>query len=154
MVHDISSVHRGKAMSVFVTGGSIGYSVGPLVITSIIAWYGLDYVPFAAIPGILIAAALFRYAPKHRAQNTSARVFFRKENLGQVKPAAPETKATRAERVVHELEKRTAEIDNIEEVTAAPAKSAREPVPGCAISRKALLKRKPKAGLDKPQAQI
>ncbi|MFC1564052.1 MFS transporter [candidate division KSB1 bacterium] len=85
MVHDISGTNRGKAMSVFVTGGSIGYSIGPLVITSIIALYGLEYVPFAAIPGVIVSYLLFRFAPKHKAQNTSPRVFFKKENLKQVK---------------------------------------------------------------------
>ncbi|MFC1967191.1 signal peptidase I [Chloroflexota bacterium] len=87
------------------------------------------------------------------------------ENMGQLKPAAPETTVTRAERVVHELEKRTAETDNKEEASAAPAETAavkpapeadlsQQLPPGCNISRKALLKRIREAGLDKPQNQV
>ncbi|MCP4728109.1 MAG: MFS transporter [bacterium] len=85
MVHELSKTHKGKAMSVFVTGGSIGYSIGPLVVTSIIALWGLDYLPLAVIPGIIISVLLYLYAPRHIAVNSSTRVFIKKENLKQVK---------------------------------------------------------------------
>ncbi len=85
MVHEIGGKNKGKAMSFFVTGGSIGYSVGPLVVTSIIALWGLDYLPVAVIPGLVISLLLFRFAPKHRAANSSPRVFIKKENLRQVR---------------------------------------------------------------------
>ena len=57
------------------------------------------------------------------------------ETMGQAKPA--EETVSRAEQVVHELEKRTPEVEKVQ----LP--------PGCTISRKALLKRIRETGLDK-----
>jgi len=56
------------------------------------------------------------------------------DTMGQAKPA--EETISRAEQVVHELEKRTPEVEKVQ----SP--------PGCTISRKALLKRIRETGLD------
>ena len=55
---------RGLAMSIFVTGGSAGYYAGPIVIMSIVTWFGLEYSFISVLPGALIAAFLFFVLPK------------------------------------------------------------------------------------------
>ena len=56
--------HRpGYQMAVFITGGMIGYSIGPIYITSVITLAGLDNSYWAALPGVLMSAYLLRYGP-------------------------------------------------------------------------------------------
>ncbi len=59
-----SGRQSGLAMSVFVTGGSGGYYMGPVVIMSIVTWLGLEYSFVSIVPGVLIAAILFFILPK------------------------------------------------------------------------------------------
>ncbi len=86
MVHQVSNnSNMGKSMSFFVTGGSIGYSLGPLIVTGIIAAWGIKTLPVVVIPAIILALFMFKYAPKHHAAKTSAKVFITKENLKKTK---------------------------------------------------------------------
>ncbi len=59
-----SGRQSGLAMSIFVTGGSGGYYMGPVVIMSIVTWLGLEYSFVSIGPGVLIAAILFFILPK------------------------------------------------------------------------------------------
>ena len=60
--------HRpGYQMAVFITGGMIGYSIGPIYITSVITLAGLDNSYWAALPGVLMSAYLLRYGPSPQA---------------------------------------------------------------------------------------
>lgn len=77
LTNQVSERHKGKAMSVFVTGGSIGYAVGPLVITAIIAFRGIDFAPVLIIPAFILAYFMYRFAPN----NTISRSF----SGGQIK---------------------------------------------------------------------
>lgn len=54
---------RGYPMSVFITGGMIGYALGPIFITSVIMLAGLKQSYWAAVPGILMSVYLLRYGP-------------------------------------------------------------------------------------------
>ena len=53
----------GLAMSIFITGGSAGHSLGPMIILPIVTYLGLAYTPLTMIPGILISLLLFRNLP-------------------------------------------------------------------------------------------
>ena len=52
-------------MSIFVTGGSIGYAIGPLAVTAIIAFRGIHFVPVLIIPALILALFMYRFSPKH-----------------------------------------------------------------------------------------
>ena len=47
-------------MSLFITGGSIGYGLGPLVAVAVVSQWGLPALALAALPGILTAVLLYR----------------------------------------------------------------------------------------------
>ncbi|MGE5175370.1 MAG: MFS transporter [Hyphomicrobiales bacterium] len=66
-----TSPRRGLAMAFFVTGGTIGFSVGPIFSAGLVSAFGLDHTWIAAAPGLLASALLIgwfsRTAPKpHR----------------------------------------------------------------------------------------
>lgn len=68
---------RGLAMSVFTVGGNAGYGVAPLLATAYLALFGLRHLLVAAVPGLIVAAALaatFHHlsAPSHPARRGRA----------------------------------------------------------------------------------
>jgi len=58
-----SRSRRGLGMSIFVTSGTIGYSLGPLLITYTVLWFGLERSYFVMIPGLIVFAMLFFLVP-------------------------------------------------------------------------------------------
>ena len=59
-----ASRHRkGLGMSIFVTAGTIGYSLGPVIITSAVATVGLERSYWVMIPGVLVFALLYFSVP-------------------------------------------------------------------------------------------
>lgn len=61
-----SGNRRGLGMSIFVTGGSAGHSLGPVIILPIVATLGLERTFVALLPGIVISYLLFRSASRLR----------------------------------------------------------------------------------------
>lgn len=61
---------RGVAMSIFITGGTLGFSLGPLFAVGVASRFGLQNTWIAAIPGLLVAIVLgvwfTRVAPRER----------------------------------------------------------------------------------------
>ena len=51
---------KGLAMSLFVTGGSVGYGLGPLVAVALASRWGLPAIALAGLPGVLMAGFLHR----------------------------------------------------------------------------------------------
>jgi len=49
---------RSLAMSIFVTGGTLGFALGPLFAVSVAGRFGLTHTWLAAIPGLAVAALL------------------------------------------------------------------------------------------------
>ncbi|MFC2159921.1 MFS transporter [Actinomycetota bacterium] len=54
---------KGFANSLLSFGGTLGFSFGSLFIIYIIEKLGLNFTPIAAIPGIIIALVMVKYAP-------------------------------------------------------------------------------------------
>lgn len=69
-----SSPRRGMAMAFWVTGGTLGWALGPMFATLTVRLVGLDRTWLAAIPGILLCGVLFawfsRIPPMPRAERT------------------------------------------------------------------------------------
>lgn len=49
---------RGVAMSIFITGGTLGFSLGPLFAVAVASRFGITHTWLAAIPGLLVASVL------------------------------------------------------------------------------------------------
>lgn len=74
--------HRpGYQMAVFITGGMMGYSIGPIYITTVITLAGLDNSYWAALPGVLMSAYLLRYGPSPREAQRKVKRTHLKERL-------------------------------------------------------------------------
>jgi len=54
---------KGLGMSIFVTSGTIGYSLGPILITYTVLWFELERSYFVMIPGLIVFAMLFFLVP-------------------------------------------------------------------------------------------
>lgn len=57
----IARDRRGLGMSLFVTGGTVGYGLGPLAAVVLVSRWGLRALTLAALPGILTAILLYRF---------------------------------------------------------------------------------------------
>ncbi|RQD81464.1 MAG: MFS transporter, partial [Methanocalculus sp. MSAO_Arc1] len=59
-VHGETTVHnRGTLTSIFVTGGNLGFAIGPVIVGILIGFGGLPALTLIAIPGLLMAAFLY-----------------------------------------------------------------------------------------------
>jgi FSR family fosmidomycin resistance protein-like MFS transporter len=50
-------------MSVYITGGTIGVAVGPLLFAPFVGHFGLTWTPLLALPGLLVVAAFVLNVP-------------------------------------------------------------------------------------------
>lgn len=57
-VSHASNSNRGLGMSIFVTGGSAGHALGPIIILGIVTAWGLEYSPLTISYGLLITLVL------------------------------------------------------------------------------------------------
>lgn len=64
LAHRLGGDHRGLAMSVYITGGSIGVSLGPLLFAPFVQRFGADWTPLLAIPGLLVVSVFARHVPR------------------------------------------------------------------------------------------
>ena len=62
-VYRSSGANKGFAMSVHITGGSIGMAMAPLFFAPTIERFGLHWSPIIAVPGLLALAVLLRRVP-------------------------------------------------------------------------------------------
>lgn len=54
-----TSAKRGLAMSFWVTGGTLGWALGPAFATAVVNRFGLEHTWYAAFPGLILCALLF-----------------------------------------------------------------------------------------------
>ncbi|MCC7176188.1 MAG: MFS transporter [Bryobacterales bacterium] len=54
---------RGRAMAFFVSAGTLGTALGPAYFSTVSGWLGFSGTWWAALPGVLVAALLFRVLP-------------------------------------------------------------------------------------------
>lgn len=87
ITREVSDKRPGFEMSVFITGGMIGFGIGPLYITSVITLAGLDQSYWAAVPGVLVSAYLLAYGPKPSKEMEPVRqTHLKKQILEKIKP--------------------------------------------------------------------
>lgn len=66
LVHRLGGDRRGLAMAVHITGGSIGYSLGPMVFAPYVDRLGIGATPWLAIPGLALLGMVFAGMPSVR----------------------------------------------------------------------------------------
>ena len=60
-VGDIASGRRGFGLSIFMTGGTIGFAAGPLIAAALISSIGPFRMPVASVFGIITSLLLYKY---------------------------------------------------------------------------------------------
>jgi len=84
MVPLYAGTKAGFSMSIFNTGGTLAFGLGPLFITWYVAFWGLTAMPFTMIAGLLVIAFLLRIIPRPQSEGMKRSGFFGalKESLG------------------------------------------------------------------------
>jgi FSR family fosmidomycin resistance protein-like MFS transporter len=60
---DYNPARQGTVMSIFSSAGTVGYALGPLIISTCVAWFGLEHSYYTMIFGIAATALLWFYCP-------------------------------------------------------------------------------------------
>lgn len=86
MVPLYAGSNAGFTMSVFNTGGTLAFGLGPLFITWYVAEFGLTAMPFTMLAGLLVLIYLLRVIPGPQSEGLNRSGFFSalKESLGSV----------------------------------------------------------------------
>lgn len=63
LAHRLGGNHPGLAMSVHITGGTLGFSLGPLLFAPVAQRFGLAWTPLLALPGLLVIAFFLSRVP-------------------------------------------------------------------------------------------
>jgi FSR family fosmidomycin resistance protein-like MFS transporter len=83
LVYRIADHRKGLAMSAHISGGSLGFSVAPLLFVPIIARLGLAWSPIIMLPGLLALSWTLRQVPP-----MSRPAAHERSSLASLKPAA------------------------------------------------------------------
>ena len=77
LVHRITAERKGFAMSFHITGGSLGFSLGPLVFAPFAERYGLQWTPLLIVPALAVLAVVLPRMPpiEHLADRGDAKGF-------------------------------------------------------------------------------
>ena len=63
LVHRVAGQRQGLALSIHITGGTLGFSLGPLVFAPFVEHFGLHASWVLAIPAVIVLVLLLRHAP-------------------------------------------------------------------------------------------
>jgi FSR family fosmidomycin resistance protein-like MFS transporter len=63
LAHRLGGNRPGFAMSVYITGGTLGFSFGPLMFAPFAQRFGLEWTPLLAVPGLLVVAFFLSRVP-------------------------------------------------------------------------------------------
>jgi MFS transporter, FSR family, fosmidomycin resistance protein len=63
LAHRLGGAHPGLAMSVYITGGTLGFSFGPLMFAPFAQQFGLTWTPILALPGLIVIAFFLTRVP-------------------------------------------------------------------------------------------
>lgn len=62
--HRLGGNRPGFAMSVYITGGTLGFSLGPLLFAPFAQRYGLTWTPLLALPGLIVVGFFLTRVPQ------------------------------------------------------------------------------------------
>jgi FSR family fosmidomycin resistance protein-like MFS transporter len=64
LAHRLGGNTPGLAMSVYITGGTLGFSFGPLMFAPFADRFGMEWTPLLALPGLAVIAFFIARVPK------------------------------------------------------------------------------------------
>jgi FSR family fosmidomycin resistance protein-like MFS transporter len=64
LAHRLGSDRPGFSMSVYITGGSLGFALGPLLFAPFTERFGLGWTPLLALPGLTVIAFFLARVPR------------------------------------------------------------------------------------------
>lgn len=73
VVHRLGGQHRGLAMAVHITAGTVGYALGPVIFAPFVERAGLGWTPVLAVPGLLALAWILPGVPQLPATSGASR---------------------------------------------------------------------------------
>lgn len=65
LAHRLGGDRRGLAMSVYISGGTLGFSLGPLLFAPFAQYAGLTWSPLLAIPGLIVVSFFISRVPPY-----------------------------------------------------------------------------------------
>ena len=71
LAHRLGGERRGLAMSVYITGGTLGFSLGPLLFAPFAERYGIEWTPLLALPGLAVVAFFLSRVPPYPPPQTA-----------------------------------------------------------------------------------
>lgn len=86
MVPLYSGNRTGFCLSIYNTGGTLAFALGPVFITWYVAHWGLEAMPWTGVLGLVAFLFCLKYLPRPRSENLSHLGFFKslKDTLGPV----------------------------------------------------------------------
>jgi FSR family fosmidomycin resistance protein-like MFS transporter len=77
LVHHVSAERKSFAMSFHITGGSLGFSLGPLIFAPFAERFGLEWTPILIVPALAVLGAMLPRLPlvEHPADHGDGRGF-------------------------------------------------------------------------------
>ena len=63
LAHRLGGVRPGRSMSIYITGGTLGFAFGPMVFAPFAERFGLPWTPLLALPGLALVAFFVRLVP-------------------------------------------------------------------------------------------
>jgi MFS transporter, FSR family, fosmidomycin resistance protein len=64
LAHRLGGERPGLSMSVYITGGTLGFSLGPLMFAPFAERFGLTWTPLLALPGLLVVGFFLTRVPQ------------------------------------------------------------------------------------------
>jgi len=75
LAHRLGGNRQGFSMSVYITGGTLGFSLGPLLFAPFAQHFGIEWTPLLALPGLLVVTFFVRQVPPIPLQHSAHRGF-------------------------------------------------------------------------------
>jgi MFS transporter, FSR family, fosmidomycin resistance protein len=63
LAHRLGGDRQGLAMSVYITGGTLGFCLGPLFFAPFAERFGAEWTPILALPGLAVVGFFLRHVP-------------------------------------------------------------------------------------------
>jgi FSR family fosmidomycin resistance protein-like MFS transporter len=64
LAHTLGGSRPGLSMSVYISGGTLGFALGPLMFAPFAQRFGIEWTPLLAIPGLVVIAFFIARVPK------------------------------------------------------------------------------------------
>lgn len=71
LAHRLGGDRQGTAMSVYITGGTLGFSLGPLLFAPFAERVGVEWTPLLALPGLIVVAFFVTRIPPYPMQQSA-----------------------------------------------------------------------------------